>query len=142
MFSRKSDEDQNMESQEYDVEDSNESGDADEVEQTSSPVRHLKPSMISEGFEFNGDIKSNGSLTVDGAIVGQVTVDNLIVGVTGSVSGTITAKTINVKGKLAGNVNCSDIIVGGRSIVDGNVTYSSITIQRGGVVKGDLKKVN
>jgi cytoskeletal protein CcmA (bactofilin family) len=141
MFSRKSDEDQNMESQEYDLEDSVESGDSDEVEQSSSPVRHLKPSMISEGFEFNGDIKSNGSLTVDGSIVGQVTVDNLIVGVTGSVSGTITAKTINVKGKLAGNVNCSDIIVGGRSIVDGNVTYSSITIQRGGVVKGDLKRV-
>lgn len=141
MFSRKSDEDQNMESQEYDLEASVESGDSDEVEQSSSPVRHLKPSMISEGFEFNGDIKSNGSLTVDGSIVGQVTVDNLIVGVTGSVSGTITAKTINVKGKLAGNVNCSDIIVGGRSIVDGNVTYSSITIQRGGVVKGDLKRV-
>ena len=141
MFSRKSDEDQNMESQEYDLEDSVESGDSDEVEQSSSPVRHLKPSMISDGFEFNGDIKSNGSLTVDGSIVGQVTVDNLIVGVTGSVSGTITAKTINVKGKLAGNVNCSDIIVGGRSIVDGNVTYSSITIQRGGVVKGDLKRV-
>lgn len=141
MFSRKSDEDQNMESQEYDLEDSVESGDSDEVEQTSSPVRHLKPSMISEGFEFNGDIKSNGSLTVDGSIVGQVTVDNLIVGVTGSVAGTITAKTINVKGKLSGNVNCSDIIVGGRSIVDGNVTYSSITIQRGGIVKGDLKRV-
>ena len=67
MFSRKSDEDQNMESQDYDVEDSVESVNSDEVEQSSSPVRHLKPSMISEGFEFNGDIKSNGSLTVDGS---------------------------------------------------------------------------
>ena len=141
MFSRKSDDDQNIDMQEVTSEDYVESEDSDELEQSASPVRHLKPSMISEGFEFNGDIKSNGSLTVDGSIVGQVTVDNLIVGVTGSVSGTITAKTINVKGKLAGNVNCSDIIVGGRSIVDGNVTYSSITIQRGGIVKGDLKRV-
>lgn len=110
------------------------------VDQETTSVRNLKPSMISEGFDFNGDIKSNGSLTVDGSITGQVNVDNLIVGVTGSVSGTITAKSINVKGKLAGNVSCSDIIVGGRSIVDGNVTYSSITIQRGGIIKGDLKK--
>ena len=142
MFSRKSDDDQNSQNEDFVNEETLEIDDSDEVEHSSSPVRHLKPSMISEGFEFNGDIKSNGSLTVDGAIVGQVTVDNLIVGVTGSVSGTITAKTINVKGKLAGNVNCSDIIVGGRSIVDGNITYSSITIQRGGIVKGDLKKVN
>lgn len=141
MFSRKNEDDQNM-STEENTQEIIESDYADDAEQSSSTVRHLKPSMISEGFEFNGDIKSNGSLTVDGSIIGQVSVDNLIVGVTGSVSGTITAKTINVKGKLAGNVSCSDIIVGGRSIVDGNVTYSSITIQRGGIVKGDLKRVN
>lgn len=110
-------------------------------EEAAVQVKSLKPSMISEGFEFNGDIKSSGSLTVEGSIIGQVSVDHMIVGVTGSVSGTITAKTINVKGKLAGSIICSDIVVGGRSIVDGNVTYSSITIQRGGIIKGDLKKV-
>lgn len=142
MFTRKNDDDQNQQNPEFLSDEVVENQYSDDVEQSSSTLRSLKPSMISEGFEFNGDIKSNGSLTVDGSIVGQVTVDNLIVGVTGSVSGIITAKTINVKGKLAGNVNCSDVIVGGRSIVDGNVTYSSITIQRGGVVKGDLKRVN
>lgn len=142
MFSRKNDDGQSSQNEDFVSEDVVVNEYSDDVEQNLSPVRHLKPSMISEGFEFNGDIKSNGSLTVDGSIVGQVTVDNLIVGVTGSVSGAITAKIINVKGKLAGDVNCSDIIVGGRSIVDGNVTYSSITIQRGGIVKGDLKKAN
>jgi cytoskeletal protein CcmA (bactofilin family) len=140
MFSRKNEDESKIQSDESfnhvsaETEASEVSGD------DSSQIRNLKPSMISEGFDFNGDIKSNGSLTVDGSIVGQVSVDSLIVGVTGSVSGTITAKSINVKGKLAGNVSCSDIIVGGRSIVDGNVTYSSITIQRGGIIKGDLKK--
>ena len=140
MFSRKSDDESTFESADM----SNDIVESDVIEsgdQEATAIRNLKPSMISEGFDFNGDIKSNGSLTVDGSITGQVTVDNLIVGVTGSVSGTITAKSINVKGKLAGNVSCSDIIVGGRSIVDGNVTYSSITIQRGGIVKGDLKKI-
>jgi len=141
MFSRKNEEDHITSSDENNQE-TIESDYADDAEQSSSFTRHLKPSIISEGFEFNGDMKSNGSLTVDGSITGQVTVDNLIIGVTGSASGTIIAKTITVKGKLAGNVSCSDIIVGGRSMVDGNLTYSSITIQRGGVVKGDLKKVN
>lgn len=141
MFSRKNDDesnsgtldDSNNEFVEFDTSESN--------DQESSQIRNLKPSMISEGFDFNGDIKSSGALTVDGSITGSITVDNLIVGVTGLVSGTVTAKSINVKGKLAGNVNCSDIIVGGRSVVDGNLTYSSITIQRGGIIKGDLKKV-
>jgi cytoskeletal protein CcmA (bactofilin family) len=141
MFSRKNDDDSNLQSEEDMNNDLVEPENLDQSDQDASAVRSLKPSMISEGVEFNGDIKSNGSLTVDGSITGQITVDNLIVGMTGSVSGTVIAKTINVKGKLAGNVSCADIIVGGRSIVDGNLTYSSITIQRGGIVKGDLKRV-
>lgn len=102
--------------------------------------RSLKPSVISEGFAFNGDIQSLGQLTVDGEITGSVSVDNLIIGVNGSVGGAVQAKTINVKGRLLGNVRCDEIIVGGRSIVDGDLTYSSITIQRGGVIKGDIRK--
>jgi len=102
----------------------------------------IKPSIISEGFEFNGDInKSNGPLNVDGAINGNITVDSLAIGVNGLVSGVITAKSINVKGKLSGKISCTEIVVGGRSIVEGELTYSSITIQRGGIVKGDLHKV-
>jgi cytoskeletal protein CcmA (bactofilin family) len=142
MFSRKSSNESNLQHEEdmtYEIVQSETSESSD---QEVSQIRNLKPSIISEGFEFNGDIKFSGSLTVDGVITGQITVDNLIVGVTGSVSGTIIANSINVKGKLAGNVSCSDIIVGGRSILDGNLTYSSITIQRGGVVKGDLIKVS
>jgi cytoskeletal protein CcmA (bactofilin family) len=141
MFSRKNDDESNLQSEEDMNNDLVESENLAQSDQDVSAVRSLKPSMISEGVEFNGDIKSNGSLTVDGSITGQITVDNLIVGMSGSVSGTVIAKTINVKGKLAGNVSCADIIVGGRSIVDGNLTYSSITIQRGGIVKGDLKRV-
>ena len=105
-----------------------------------SAAKFLKPSVISEGFEFVGEIKAAGSLTVEGSIVGKVSVDNLIVGASGAVDGTVLAKTINVKGKLSGDVSCTEITVGGRSTVDGRLTYSSITIQRGGSVKGDLKK--
>lgn len=141
MFSRKNDDESNLQSEEDMNNDLVEPENLDQSDQEVSAARSLKPSMISEGVEFNGDIKSNGSLTVDGSITGQITVDNMIVGMTGSVSGTIIAKSINVKGQLAGNVSCSDIIVGSRSVVDGNLTYSSITIQRGGVIKGDLKRV-
>ena len=100
----------------------------------------IKPSVISEGFTINGDIKSEGQLTVDGTIIGEISVDSLIVGVGGSVGGVINAKIINVKGSLSGKIHCHEIIVGGRSIVDGELTYSAITIQRGGLVKGSVNK--
>lgn len=104
-------------------------------------VKSLKPSVISEGFDFTGEIKTSGSLTVEGSIVGKVSVDHLIVGVSGVVDGTVQANSITIKGRLSGEVTCSEIIVCGRSTVDGKLTYSSITIQRGGSIKGDLKKV-
>jgi cytoskeletal protein CcmA (bactofilin family) len=103
-------------------------------------AKNIKPSVISEGFTINGDIKSEGQLTVEGSITGDISVDNLIVGVSGSVGGVINAKIINVKGILSGKIHCQEIIVGGRSIVDGELTYSAITIQRGGIVKGDINK--
>jgi len=107
----------------------------------SASQKFIKPSVISEGFTFNGDVEFNGSLTVDGSIQGNIIVDHLVIGVAGSVGGVIKAKTINVKGKLLGTISCSEIVVGGRSVVEGNLTYTSITIQRGGEVKGDLRRI-
>jgi cytoskeletal protein CcmA (bactofilin family) len=100
----------------------------------------LKPSIISEGFEFSGDMKSGGSITVDGTFKGNLSVQTLLIGAGGYVDGIVTADSINVKGKLSGTVNCRDLVIGGRASVDGALNYSSITIQRGGTVKGDLKR--
>ncbi len=100
----------------------------------------LKPSIISEGFEFTGDMKSGGSITVDGTFKGNLSVQTLLIGAGGFVDGTVTADSINVKGKLSGTVNCRDLVIGGRATVDGALSYTSITIQRGGIIKGDLKR--
>ncbi|MEN9340703.1 MAG: hypothetical protein RJA32_506 [Pseudomonadota bacterium] len=100
----------------------------------------LKPSIISEGFEFTGDMKSGGSITVDGTFKGNLSVQTLLIGAGGYVDGTVTADSINVKGKLSGTVSCRDLVIGGRATVDGALSYSSITIQRGGTIKGDLKR--
>ncbi len=115
-----------------------ENGNFESATQTSSVS--LKPSIISEGFEFAGDMKSGGSITVDGTFKGNLSVQTLLIGAGGYVDGTVTADSINVKGKLSGTVSCRDLEIGGRATVDGTLTYSSITIQRGGTIKGDLKR--
>ena len=107
---------------------------------TQSSSVSLKPSIISEGFEFTGDMKSGGSITVDGTFKGNLSVQTLLIGAGGYVDGTVTADSINVKGKLSGTVSCRDVVIGGRATVDGALSYSSITIQRGGTIKGDLKR--
>ncbi|WVN42223.1 polymer-forming cytoskeletal protein [beta proteobacterium MWH-UniP1] len=99
-----------------------------------------RPSVISEGFSFVGEIRGKGPLTVDGATEGVIEVGSLVIGVGGRSEGQISAKSINVKGRLSGTVNCDELVIGGRAEVDGQVTYGSLTIQRGGNVRGELKR--
>lgn len=120
---------------------SNTNDDFEDEKDNNSGALLVRPSIISEGFEFTGEVKAAGSLTVEGSLVGKVFVDNLTVGTAGVVEGTVATRTVHVKGKLTGEISCSEISIGGRSAVDGKLTYSSITIQRGASVKGDLKKI-
>jgi cytoskeletal protein CcmA (bactofilin family) len=60
--------------------------------------------------------------------------------VTGVLDGNVTCDTMNVKGNFAGSLDCRDLTIGSRAVVDGKVSFNSITIQRGGVVEGELKK--
>ena len=99
-----------------------------------------KSSTISEGFEFTGDMKSDGSLTVDGAIVGNLVVHTLFIGATGMVDGSVKAESVNVEGCLSGAVECKDLSVGGKAVVDGHLAYSTLAIQRGATIKGELKR--
>ena len=109
------------------------------VREGSVPVS-TEPSIIREGFEFVGDMKAAGSLTVDGAIKGNLAVQSLSIGVSGLVDGSVTADSIHVEGCLSGTVECKDFVIGSRAVVDGKLSYNTISIQRGGTIKGDLKR--
>jgi cytoskeletal protein CcmA (bactofilin family) len=101
---------------------------------------NLKPSIISEGFEFIGEIRSNGYLTIDGTVRGTLSLHSIQIGATGVLDGNVSCDTMNVKGAFSGQLDCRDLTIGSRAVVDGKVSFKSITIQRGGVVKGELKK--
>ena len=101
---------------------------------------NLKPSIISEGFEFIGEIRSSGYLTIDGTVRGTLSLHSIQIGATGVLDGNVVCDTMNVKGNFSGSLECRDLTIGSRAVVDGKVSFKSITIQRGGVVKGELKK--
>ena len=101
---------------------------------------NLKPSIISEGFEFIGEIRSSGYLTIDGTVRGTLSLHSIQIGVSGVLDGNVTCDTMNVKGNFSGALDCRDLTIGSRAVVDGKVSFKSITIQRGGIVKGELKK--
>jgi len=48
-----------------------------------------KPSILSEGFSFRGEIAAKGAIHVEGALNGQIQVDELTIGARGQVEGVV-----------------------------------------------------
>lgn len=97
-----------------------------------------KPSVISEGVSFTGDMVSQSLLHVDGEYNGTITADALIVGPNGLVTGTVTCSRMQVKGKFVGTAECEEMLVDGAATVNGSISYRVLTVQRGAVVAAEM----
>ena len=97
-----------------------------------------KPSILSEGFSFRGEIAAKGAIHVEGALNGQVQVDELTIGARGQVEGVVTCSSLHIKGKFSGTATCDELIVTSSAAVDGHVVYKTLSVQKGASIKGEL----
>jgi cytoskeletal protein CcmA (bactofilin family) len=108
-----------------------------------APVRssiNVKPSILSEGFTFEGTIVSDGVLNISGIVRGKVTAKSVLIDSSGQVDGELNTENLVIKGNLKGDVNCDDLNVGPLAHVSGNINYKYIHIQRGGKISGKFNK--
>ena len=87
-----------------------------------------KPSILSEGFSFRGEISAKGAIHVD----------ELTIGSRGQVEGVVTCSSLHIKGKFSGTATCSELIVTSSASVDGHVVYQTLSVQKGASIKGEL----
>jgi len=97
-----------------------------------------KPSILSEGFSFRGEITAKGAIHVEGALNGQIQVDELTIGARGQVEGVVTCTSLHIKGKFSGTATCNELIVTSSASVDGHVVYQTLSVQKGASIKGEL----
>jgi cytoskeletal protein CcmA (bactofilin family) len=97
-----------------------------------------KPSILSEGFSFRGEISAKGAIHVEGALNGQIQVDELTIGARGQVEGVVTCSSLHIKGKFSGTATCNELIVTSSATVDGHVVYQTLSVQKGASIKGEL----
>jgi len=113
-----------------------------EIARNEAPSRPgiSKPSIISEGFIFEGTITSDGVLNIAGTVRGKITAKSVLIDASGQVDGELNSEQLVIKGQLKGDVNCEDLNVGPLAHVDGTISYKYIHIQRGGKVSGKFIK--
>ena len=104
------------------------------------PAKGSSKVIIGHGVKLKGEITDADEVQIDGSADITVSADNLIVGSTGNLKGTIQADNADVWGNIDGDL----IITGTLTIqeqgsVSGSVEYQSLQIKLGGKIKGDVK---
>ena len=99
------------------------------------------PSIISEGSEFKGNIKTSGEIQIDGVLNGNVRAKQVVVGITGNVRGNVTANFLRICGKIEGEIRAETLEIVSSASVKGNVYKKTISIESGSKIIGNINEL-
>lgn len=94
-------------------------------------------SFIGINSHFKGDIKTQGTLRVDGTVEGNIETDWLILGATSHLKGDASVKSVIVGGRVDGNIDAKEIIeIKANGRVTGEIMTSRLSIAEGAIFEG------
>ena len=118
----------------------------DESYKTDDSLNVSKPSkgsatvIIGNGVKMIGEITDADNVQIDGNADVTMNTDNLVVGSTGNLKGTITSNNIDVSGKLKGKITAiGTLTVQELGTVSGSIEYQNMQIKLGGKINGKMK---
>ena len=104
------------------------------------PSKGTRKVIIGNGVKLKGNITDADEVQIDGQADIVISTDNLIVGSTGDLKGSIQTDNADVWGKVDGDVKVSGTLtVQEQGAVSGTIEYQSLQIKLGGKIKGDIK---
>lgn len=103
-----------------------------------TPNVATRRSVLNEGVSIRGDWISDGVVEFGGSLVGDLTVEVLIISKTGKVIGNVRAKTVTVEGHLEGTVSANKVIIKPSASVKADILAQDITLDPGAVIEGYL----
>ena len=94
-------------------------------------------------MQFDGDLRSSGSLDVAGLINGNIFVSDMIITEAGSVRGSIEAASIEINGHVEGKVSADVVIVGKNAVIKGDIFFkNTLKTEEGADIDGYIKRLS
>ena len=96
-------------------------------------------SLIGSGTMVEGKIASDGSIRIDGRLVGDVSSKaNVTVGATGNVDGVIQGTNVSLAGKVHGTIIASEkLVLETKSVMRGDIKALKLVVDEGAVFDGN-----
>ena len=98
-----------------------------------------KQTLVEEGTEFKGTLKSSCAVVVNGTIDGEVDAPEITITRSGAVLGAIKAKKVRSQGTLSGNVDAGDVFLAGSVRSNTVIKAKSLEVKLGSSEKGQLE---
>lgn len=97
-------------------------------------------SVIDRVLTVSGDIRTEGTIRVDGRVEGSLhRADTLIIGAGGTVVGDIEAREVVIGGELNGKLTVSERVeVQATAVVNGDIRAAAVQLVEGGTVHGHI----
>lgn len=104
------------------------------------PNQQSTTTLIAAGCQVDGQFKLESDMHVDGAVTGQITVEQaLIISQSGRVTGDIYAGKVIVNGRIDGVCHAESVEILENGVVKGTLYTDDLSIERGGKLNGDIK---
>ena len=104
------------------------------------PTKGSAKVVIGNGVKMKGEINDADEVQIDGYADVIMNTDNLVIGGSGDLKGTITAHNADVWGKLDGELKVGGTLtIQEQGSVSGSIEYQNMQIKLGGQIKGDIK---
>ena len=88
-----------------------------------------RETLVEQGTELCGTIKSTCQVVVNGSVDGQIEAPALIVNATGTVLGKIKATTLRSDGTLAGSIDADEVQLSGTVRSDTTIRASKLEVK-------------
>jgi len=93
--------------------------------------------VLGENSRISGDVSSSETIIVEGAVVGDLDGEKVILGEKSFVQGNVRAVVISVAGRIDGNLSAKESLeIKAKARISGNIRTKSLSIMAGAVFNG------
>ena len=93
-------------------------------------------SLIAGDVTIEGNVTAGGELQIDGTVKGDIRVERVTVGDSGTVEGGIFAEAVEVRGRVSGAITAKQVRLYGDCHVDGDITHEQLAMETGAFFQG------
>jgi cytoskeletal protein CcmA (bactofilin family) len=98
--------------------------------------------LVGKGVSLTGSIIATGAVHVYGEVNGEITAQEIFVGISGKVSGDVKVDVADIQGEVVNSLEVrKTLIVRANGKISGTIRYQSLEIEHGGLIEGQIDKL-